>query len=695
MPSLHSAFVSADFIPATTLPTLSGIGVGQSRPGLDILILYDGPLGHKHQDISHGKTLLGLWSEKVAKDLKITRCTKFTFLNDPSESRLDSEVLQYFQDLIPLANEWHILLGWSLLSRTAVWFSDIISLFDCFLAGMPYKKPPEMMNAFQQIITQHKVLNSSMCLSQENDMDAMSSAVMSSKCLCEELTDLPNNSIVNPLAPPPTQQKKGGGCSAGQNAKPKSNVAPPPYMPPIVNGPSPADMPLNPVPQSSMAVATPVFHQHPTDSHCFGFSVLAQQSGHIMPPRMEPGLQVLNNPYIAMIQGDQVPSNTSCPPTPQPNCQSWFILHQPPATVPDSCIDPSLDSSLSLRQTSPTADVCHKSLEKLSSEGSSEEESESLSNNPLDAEVGEVSSDESDKDEDNAFGWGAMNLRQSTHPEWRQREEEEAQRKKAVEEEAERQRQKVAAEEAERQRQRASQVRAQARWDKAIQKLSSMVYDVNTAQRVPGTSVVVSASQGKEEAVAGPLWKRAGMGSSQGEKKRRAQGKGKERATETEEADNEQEAGREDEEEPATPHEGPSGAGVSSWWAEWQWQWQLQAAERYSDAHERAATTFERMARAAEQMVEAMEQTANKWGLYHAWVEWVEMRRRDDMHKVRMAEFKCAGGGWKRLQSEAAEDQNEEADQGVEGDNKEEEEVGGEHEGGEEQEGGREQAMEE
>ncbi|KIN95564.1 hypothetical protein M404DRAFT_34021 [Pisolithus tinctorius Marx 270] len=296
-----------------------------------------------------------------------------------------------------------------------------------------------------------------------------------------------------------------------------------------------------------------------------------------------------------------------------------------------------------------------------------------------------------------------------------QREEEEAQRKKAVEEEAERQRQKVAAEEAERQRQRASQVRAQARWDKAIQKLSSMVYDVNTAQRVPGTSVVVTCKPGQgktracmpchnkkkmcswmqEEAVAGPLWKRAGMGSSQGEKKRRAQGKGKERATETEEADNEQEAGREDEEEPATPHEGPSGAGVSSWWAEWQWQWQLQAAERYSDAHERAATTFERMARAAEQMVEAMEQTANKWGLYHAWVEWVEMRRRDDMHKVRMAEFKCAGGGWKRLQSEAAEDQNEEADQGVEGDNKEEEEVGGEHEGGEEQEGGREQAMEE
>ncbi|KAI5984929.1 hypothetical protein F5J12DRAFT_787488 [Pisolithus orientalis] len=424
-----------------------------------ILILYDGPLGHKCQDISHEKTLLGLWSEKVAKDLKITRCAKFTFLNDPSELRLDSKVSQYFQDLIPLANKWCILLGQSLLSRTAVQFSDIISLFDHFLASMPYKKPPEMMNAFQQIITQHKALNSSMHLSQENNMDVMSLAITSSKRLCEEvrsmdnppipnkcfkgsppidlkesqsvatvglchsgragvgsggrakqleqigtalegqatppqkLTDLPNNSVVNPLAPPPTWQKKGGGHSAGQNAKPK-----------------------NPVPQSSTAVATPVFHQHPTDSHHFGFSVLAQQPGHIMPPGMEPDLQVLNNPYTTVIQGDQVPSNTSHLPTPQPNYQSWFIPHQQPAAVPDSCINPSLDSSLSLRQTSATADVCHKSLEKLSSEGSSEEESESSSNNPSDAEAGEVSSNEFDKDEDDAFGWGATNLRQSTHP---------------------------------------------------------------------------------------------------------------------------------------------------------------------------------------------------------------------------------------------------------------------------------------
>ncbi|KAI6019709.1 hypothetical protein F5J12DRAFT_780815 [Pisolithus orientalis] len=135
-----------------------------------ILILYDGPLGHEHQDISHERTLLGLWSEKVAEDLKIARCTKFTFLNDPSKSRLDSEVSQYFQDLIPLANE-------------------------C----MPYKKPLEMTNAFQQIIAQHKALNSSMHPSQENDMDVMSLAIMSSKHLCEEMSTRAAHALSNPF----------------------------------------------------------------------------------------------------------------------------------------------------------------------------------------------------------------------------------------------------------------------------------------------------------------------------------------------------------------------------------------------------------------------------------------------------------------------------------------------------------------
>ncbi|KIO01565.1 hypothetical protein M404DRAFT_28591 [Pisolithus tinctorius Marx 270] len=162
-----------------------------------------------------------------------------------------------------------------------------------------------------------------------------------------------------------------------------------------------------------------------------------------------------------------------------------------------------------------------------------------------------------------------------------------------------------------------------------------------------------------------------------------------------EEADNEQEIGGEDEEEPATPHEGPSGVGVSSWWTEWEWEQQLQAAERYVAAHEKAGTAFERMARAVEWMVEAAERTANEWGLYHEWAEWAEMRRREDAQEARMAEVERTGRGWKRPQLEAEEDKNEEADEGVEGDNEEEEEVRGEKEGGEEQEGDRGQAMEE
>ncbi|KIO00978.1 hypothetical protein M404DRAFT_29183, partial [Pisolithus tinctorius Marx 270] len=264
--------------------------------------------------------------------------------------------------------------------------------------------------------------------------------------------------------------------------------------------------------------------------------------------------------------------------------------------------------------------------------------------------------------------------------EQRQREEEEVQRKKAAEEEAKKQRQKAVVEEAERQRQR-----AQARWDKAAQRLCGTVYDVNTAQKVPGASVVVTATRRPPctHCIAS-LMLDVGRGggrafveeSRDGELLRREEEedarKGKERATEMEEADDEWEAGREDEEEPETPLEGPSGA--SSWWMEWEQEQQLQAAERYAAAHEKAATAFERMAEAAEQMAEAVEWTADKWGLYHAWAEWAEMRRREDMCEARVAELKHAGGGWKRLQSEAAEDRNDKADEGVDGDNEEEEE---------------------
>ncbi|KIN96413.1 hypothetical protein M404DRAFT_33296 [Pisolithus tinctorius Marx 270] len=203
----------------------------------------------------------------------------------------------------------------------------------------------------------------------------------------------------------------------------------------------------------------------------------------------------------------------------------------------------------------------------------------------------------------------------------RQKAEEErleAEQRKRVEEEEEAQRKKVAEEEAERQRQRASEERAQARQDEAAQ---SAVYDVNTAQKVPGTSVVPDSG-----AVQARTRQDQGLHALSQEE----QGKGKERVTETEEVDDEQEAGGE-EDEPATPLEGPSGVRVHTQWAEWEWEQQLQAMEKQAEVHETTVLAFERMAEAAEQMAAAAEQTANEWALYCTWAEWAEMRRREDM----------------------------------------------------------------
>ncbi|KIO01780.1 hypothetical protein M404DRAFT_28517 [Pisolithus tinctorius Marx 270] len=283
--------------------------------------------------------------------------------------------------------------------------------------------------------------------------------------------------------------------------------------------------------------------------------------------------------------------------------------------------------------------------------------------------------------------------------EWRKRaeEEEEARRKKVAEEEAERQRQ----------RQRASEERAQAKQNEAAQSVRCQhrpegPWDLRGGhcdQKSPLHSLYSKSDGGAV---------RAGAGQDQGLRALPQQeedvqldtGRGGGRAFAEESRDGEllrgeeeEDAGGEGEEEPATPLEGPSGAGVHTQWVEWERERQLQAMERQAEAHETAALAFERMAEVAEQMAEAAEQTANEWALYRTWAEWAEMRRREDAREARVAEFERAGGGWKRPQSEAAEDQREEADEGAEGDNKEE--VEGEQEGDEEQEGGGGQAMEE
>ncbi|KIN96435.1 hypothetical protein M404DRAFT_33230 [Pisolithus tinctorius Marx 270] len=281
---------------------------------------------------------------------------------------------------------------------------------------------------------------------------------------------------------------------------------------------------------------------------------------------------------------------------------------------------------------------------------------------------------------------------------WKAEEERlEAEQRKRAEEEEEARRKKAAEEEAERQRQRASAERAQARRDEATQRLTGAVYDVNTAQKVPGASVVVTTTR------RAPCTRCIGLRalSQQEEDLQLDMGRGSGGALAEESRDGElprreeeedREVGGED--EPVTPLEGPSGAGVHTWWVEWEREQQLQAMERQAKAHETAALAFERMAEAVEQMAVAAEQTADEWALYCAWAKWAEMRRREDAREARMSELERSGGGWKRPQSEV-EDKNEEADEGAEGDNEEEEDVGGEKEGGEGQEGGGEQAMEE
>ncbi|KIJ58038.1 hypothetical protein HYDPIDRAFT_34559 [Hydnomerulius pinastri MD-312] len=147
-----------------------------------ILILYEGPLGHERQDVSHEKTLLGLWSEEAASNLAIARSTKVSPYND----------------LLPLAHQWCKLLGPSVLCCTPLLFSDVMALLDDLLASMPDEKPPEMTNTFQQIVAQHKALNSMFPIElTAGCFDADASPIMPCKRLPDKVGSMDNPPLPN------------------------------------------------------------------------------------------------------------------------------------------------------------------------------------------------------------------------------------------------------------------------------------------------------------------------------------------------------------------------------------------------------------------------------------------------------------------------------------------------------------------
>jgi len=160
-----------------------------------ILVLYDGPLGHKHEGIGHENTLLSFWSEEASKNLETAKFTKFTFLVS-KRSNLNTQIAPYFADLLPLAESWHALLGQYVHKEASVPFDEVLQILDDFLSKMPdSEKPPVMVNMLHKIVEQHSLLNSVLPSRPATKTDATNidhTIMYPSKCLYDEVRSMGN-----------------------------------------------------------------------------------------------------------------------------------------------------------------------------------------------------------------------------------------------------------------------------------------------------------------------------------------------------------------------------------------------------------------------------------------------------------------------------------------------------------------------
>ncbi|KIJ19516.1 hypothetical protein PAXINDRAFT_153419 [Paxillus involutus ATCC 200175] len=231
-------------------------------------------------------------------------------------------------------------------------------------------------------------------------------------------TDIPEGLPKNPLAPP---QKLG---RTGKCGKAKANVSPPPYSAGSDlhqgNPPLEAAARVPGVPSETRPSAlTPIFHQRASEGDGFGFGVPSRQPGHIVPPRTEPDLQVLNNPYGSSLR-ETLPLHSV-------NNAVHISSHSQPTNASTN-LDPAiLVGSLSSLATSDNQLPCDRLLSQETFEVNESDEGSkggsSLNSEESSSQSNESSDNEDADDRDTLdVEWGATKQRQNTHPGFSQEE---------------------------------------------------------------------------------------------------------------------------------------------------------------------------------------------------------------------------------------------------------------------------------
>ncbi|KAF8547104.1 hypothetical protein OG21DRAFT_1490499 [Imleria badia] len=314
------------------------------------------------------------------------------------EDDLRNQISPYFRDLFDLVNDWWKVAVKNISRDQVMTFSEVIPIFDWFLATMPDENPPEMAPSLQGLISDHMNLTSTITLPAVTL--ATPQPLTSQKHLSDNVRSM-DNAQCNP--PPP-----------------------PPYEPSL----------LTPHAGISTALSTPapVFHQRVSDSERFSFHVPSIQPPPFIPDAERPDLQAINNAYVAAAQKETLNYQA---PLPQP-CQehpSMLVIpnvlgneafksrplygsqafRSVPTDVSHHQIDPTILSTLQTHLHNPPASQFHgvsHDTSDLTTEASSSDLEDEHRSEDSDGEDG----GDWNVDGDESVSWGTTHQQQSIHP---------------------------------------------------------------------------------------------------------------------------------------------------------------------------------------------------------------------------------------------------------------------------------------
>jgi len=111
-----------------------------------ILVLYNRPLGWEREGFDFESSILAQWSEHTIYNLKVVKNAKIAFISSPNGKALADNISPYFEDLLPLAENWQQIFRTKWNAEKRVDFDSLLQITNQFLETMTPEDLPDVTN---------------------------------------------------------------------------------------------------------------------------------------------------------------------------------------------------------------------------------------------------------------------------------------------------------------------------------------------------------------------------------------------------------------------------------------------------------------------------------------------------------------------------------------------------------------------